>query len=242
MFELCGKTALVTGSSQGIGKEIAKALCDAGAKVFVHGSKMSEKLKNAAQYVGTDKIAVGDISKEDIAEVLYAQTGGVDILILNASVQKKKNWEDFTLDDFKWHTSCNLCSSFLLIQKYTPYMKKQKWGRIVAIGSVNEYSNHPQLALYGVTKAAQMKMVYNAAPALAKYGITLNCIAPGAITTPRNDECLADEELRKKVVSSIPIGYIGDAKDMNGAALLLCSDEGRYIVGSEIVVDGGMRL
>ncbi len=242
MFDLSGKTALVTGSSQGIGKEIAKALCDAGAKVFVHGSKMSEKLENAAKYVGTDKIAVGDISKEDIAENLYNQTGGVDILILNASVQEKKNWEDFTLDDFKWHTSCNLRSSFLLIQKYTPYMKDKKWGRIVAIGSVNEYNNHPQLALYGVTKAAQMKMVYNAAPTLAKYGITLNCIAPGAILTPRNDECLADEEFHKKVISSIPAGYIGDAKDMNGAALLLCSDEGRYIVGSEIVVDGGMRL
>ena len=121
-------------------------------------------------------------------------------------------------------------------------MKKKKWGRIVTIGSANQYNNHPELSIYGVTKAAQMKLVQNIAPFIAPYGITINNIAPGAIETPRNDEALSDNEFRKKVENSIPVGYIGSADDMNAAALLLCSDEGRYITGSEIVVDGGMRL
>ncbi len=242
MFDLKGKKVLVTGSSQGIGKEIAKALRDAGATVYAHGSRPSDKLSDAAKYIGTDKIVTGDISKPDIAEVLYEQTGDLDIVILNASIQTKKAWDEFTQDDFDWHINCNIRSSYFIIQKYIESMKQNKWGRIITIGSVNQYNNHPMLSLYGITKAAQMKMVENIAPFIAEYGITINNIAPGAIETPRNDVALADREFRAKVTSSIPMGYIGNPKDMNGVALLLCSDEGRYITGDDIVVDGGMRL
>ena len=101
---------------------------------------------------------------------------------------------------------------------------------------------HPELSLYGATKAAQKKIVENIAPALAPYGITINNIAPGAIETPRNDKALADDEFRSKVVSKIPAGYIGQPEDISPAVLLLCSDEGRYITGSEIIIDGGMHL
>ena len=121
-------------------------------------------------------------------------------------------------------------------------MKETGFGRIITIGSVNEYNNHPELLIYGVTKAAQMKMVEGIAKQLAKYGVTVNNIAPGAIETPRNDKALSDNEFRQKVVDSIPIGYVGAPNDMNGAVKLLCSDEGRYITGAEIIADGGMRL
>lgn len=242
MFDLSGKTALVTGSSQGIGKEMAKALKDAGAEVFVHGREYSEKLETASEYVGTDKIVTGDLMSENIAEELYSQTGGVDILVLNASIQIKKAWDAFTAEEFDKHINCNLKSGYLLIQKYAQHMKVQNWGRIVTLGSTNQYNNHPELSIYGVTKAAQMKMVQNIAPYIAPFGITINNIAPGAINTPRNDAAFANEAFLEKVTASIPSGYIGDAKDMNGSLLLLCSDEGRYITGSEIVVDGGMHL
>ncbi len=242
MFDLRGKTALVTGSSQGIGREIAKALKDAGAEVFVHGTTITDKLKKAAEYVGTEKITYGDLTDRGISEKLYGQTGGVDILILNASVQDKKVWNEFTEEEFDRHIACNLKSSYFLIKKYTEYMKEQKWGRIVTIGSVNQYNNHPELMIYAVTKAAQMKMVSNIAASLAPFGITVNNIAPGAIDTPRNKGVTKDEEILKKVLTKIPMGYMGAASDMNGAALLLCSDEGRYITGSDIVIDGGMRL
>lgn len=242
MFDLKGKTALVTGSSQGIGKEIAKTLADAGATVYVHASSLSQKLTDAAAYVGSERIVEGNLYDPDVAERLYEQTGGVDILILNASMQIKKPWNEFSEEEFDKHITCNLKSSYFLIKKYYGYMKDQGFGRIITIGSTNQYNNHPELSIYGVTKAAQMKLVQNIAPYVAKYGITVNNIAPGAIDTPRNDAALSNAEFRRKVENSIPMGYIGKATDINGAVLLLCSEEGRYITGSEIVIDGGMRL
>lgn len=97
-----------------------------------------------------------------------------------------------------------------MMKKYTPDMKNKKWGRIITLGSVNQYNNHPELSLYGVTKAAQMKLVQSTAKALAPYGITVNNIAPGAISTPRNAQALSDPEFNQKVTDSIPMGYIGD--------------------------------
>lgn len=242
LFGVEGKTALVTGSSQGMGKEIAKVLADNGAEVWAHGSRMSEKLTAAAEYIGTDKIATADLTAEDAADVLYKQTGAVDILILNASIQYKRKWDGFSDDEVRNQLQCNLTSSYYMIKKYVPEMKKCGWGRIITLGSVNQYNNHPELLIYGVTKAAQMKLVEGEAKALAPYGITVNNIAPGAISTPRNEQALSDPEFNQKVIDSIPMGRIGDAKDMNGAVLLLCGDAGRYITGSEIVIDGGMRL
>ncbi len=242
MFDLNGKKALVTGSSQGIGKEVAKALADCGATVFAHGSRPSEKLDLAAKYINAEKAIAADISNPDAAKELYAQTGAVDILILNASIQIKKPWDEYTPEEYDFHFDCNVKSTYFIMQKYVPDMKKNNWGRIITIGSVNQYNNHPQLCLYGVTKAAQKKLVENTAPFLAPFNITVNNIAPGAIETPRNDEALADTEFRKKVISSIPARRIGSAKDINGAALLLCSEEGAYITGSEIIADGGMHL
>ena len=124
----------------------------------------------------------------------------------------------------------------------TSFVKIILWGRIVTIGSVNQYNQHPELSLYGVTKAAQKKMVENFAPILAPFGITVNNVAPGAIDTPRNKEALKDTSFKKKVENSIPCGFIGESKDVAPAVLLLCSDEGRYITGAEIKIDGGMSL
>ncbi len=242
MFDLKGKRALITGSSQGIGKEIAKVLSNAGAGVYVHGADLSEKLERAKEYTGAIGAVAANLFKSDCADRLYEQTGPVDILVLSASIQIKKPWDSFTEEEFDKHMSCNLKSSYFIIQKYIENMKAKKWGRIVTIGSTNQYNNHPELSIYGVTKAAQMKLVENIAPYIAPYGITINNIAPGAIETPRNEEAFSSDVLRKKTEAKIPMGYIGAASDMNGAALLLCSDEGRYITGSEIVVDGGMRL
>ena len=138
--------------------------------------------------------------------------------------------------------NCNVKSSYLLIKKYSKAMREKGWGRIVTVGSVNQYNQHSELSLYGVSKAAQMKLVQNIAPQLASFGITINNVAPGAIETPRNTEAFMNSDFRKKVENSIPCGYIGEPEDISPAVLLLCSDEGRYITGSEIKVDGGMSL
>ena len=242
MFDLTGKTALVTGSTQGIGFAIAKCFAEYGAKVFVHGSSNMEKCKKASEQIKNSIPVCADFLKLDDIEDLYQKTGDVDILVLNASIQYKRRWNEFTMEEYDIQMNCNLKSSYVLIKKYSKAMKEKGWGRIVTLGSVNQYNQHPELSLYGASKAAQLKLVQNIAPQLAPYGVTINNVAPGAINTPRNEEALSDKEFKNKVEKSIPCGYIGEPEDISPAVLLLCSEEGRYITGIDLVIDGGMRL
>lgn len=242
MFDLSGKTALVTGSTQGIGFDIAKTLASYGAKVFVHGAKDIEKCKKASEKIKNSVPVVADLTKSGAADELYGKTGDVDILVLNASIQHKRNWDEFTEEEFDNQINCNFKSSYFLIKKYVSGMKQKGFGRIVTIGSVNQYNNHSELSIYGATKSAQKKLVDNIASDLAPFGITINNVAPGAIHTPRNSEALSDKEFEKKVVGKIPAGYVGEPSHISPAVLLLCSDEGRYITGAELLIDGGMHL
>lgn len=242
MFDLTGKKALVTGSTQGIGFAIAKCLAEHGATVYVHGASSIEKCKQASDKIENSIPVCANLLDDDAAEKLYDATGDVDILVLNASIQYKRKWNEFSEEEYDAQFGCNLKSTYFLTKKYAEGMKEKGWGRIVTLGSVNQYNNHPELSLYGVTKAAQMKLVENIAPSLAPYGVTINNVAPGAIDTPRNEEALSDAKFKQKVVASIPCGYIGKPEDISPAVLLLCSDEGRYITGTDLIIDGGMHL
>lgn len=242
MFDLKGKTALVTGSTQGIGFEIARTLAAHGARVFVHGAKDFNKCKAASERIAGSIPVTADLCAADCAEVLFAKTGEVDILVLNASIQYKRAWDAFTEEEFDNQMNCNLKASYFLMKKYAEGMKARGFGRIVTLGSCNQYNQHPELSLYAATKAAQYKMVKNFAPALAPFGVTVNNIAPGAIATPRNAEIVEDAEKRAAVEEKIPCGRFGTPADIAPAVLLLCSDEGAYITGSEIVIDGGLSL
>ena len=242
MFDLTGETALVTGATQGIGFDIAKTLAEQGAKVFVAGASNFEKCKSAASKIPGATPVVANLLETDCADKLFEATGPVDILVLNASIQYKRAWNEFTLEEYDIQMNCNLKSTYLMITKYVPHMQEKGWGRVITIGSVNQYNNHPELSLYGVSKAAQLKMVRNFAPLLAPYGVTINNIAPGAIMTPRNESVSSNAELLKKVEAKIPCGYMGLPEDISPAVLLLASEESRYITGSEIVIDGGMSL
>ena len=243
MFDLTGKTALVTGSSQGIGKAIANLLAKQGAKVFVHASRSMEKAQRAAsEMVGETVCVVGDLSKPEEVEGLYSQTGDIDILVCNASVQFRNPWDCVTPEEIETQLQVNFKATYRLIQLYAPKMKENGYGRIVTVGSVQQYQPHKDMPIYAASKCAVMSLVENLAKQFAPFGVTVNNMAPGVIATPRNEAALSDEEYAKKVMAWIPMGYAGLAEDCAPAVLLLCSDEGRYITGLDLVVDGGMKL
>ncbi len=242
MFDLKNKKALVTGSTQGIGFAIAQCLAAQGATVYVHGANSEEKCRAAAEKIPGSVPVVENLSHENCAASLYAKTGDVDILVLNASVQFRNPWKSVTGEEIDTQVRVNFKSSYELIQLYAPYMQAQKWGRIVTVGSVQQYKPHRDMPIYAATKAAQMSLVTNLAKQLAPDGITVNNMAPGVIDTPRNAAALADAEYSKKVMEGIPAGYAGLPEDCAAGVLLLVSDEGRYITGTDLIIDGGMHL
>ena len=236
------KSVLITGSTQGIGKALAASFVKEGYHVCVHCAEDIEKAENVRNEIGAHQAVVCDFSNMDEVNELYQKTGAVDCLILNASVQYKELWQDITDETFDKQFDVNVRSTLKLIQAYYPAMKEKGFGRIVTIGSVNQYRNHPELSLYSATKCAVMKLVQVIAKQVAPFGVTVNNVAPGAIATPRNESVYNDEEKRKAVESVIPMGRFGMPEDCVGAVLMLCSEQGSYITGTDIVIDGGMRL
>jgi len=249
-FSLKKRTALVTGSSRGIGRAILRALAEAGANVIAHGMQASkanlDEIKDLEQFGGSVDFVAGDLSAPSggrrVAEEVLDLVGGVDIVILNASHQIRKPWDEITPSDFEQQMRTNLLASLEIIQVLAPAMKAQKWGRIVSIGSVQEVKPHPEMAIYAASKAGQGNLVINLAKQLAPDGITVNNIAPGVIATDRNTEALSDDSYAEKVRAAIPAGIFGEPRDCAGATLLLCSEAGRYITGQSLIIDGGMSL
>lgn len=236
------KKILITGSTQGIGKAMAIAFVREGYDVIVHCTSNLEKAERIKTEIGAWKAVTADFSKPEEVKGLVAKTGAVDCLVLNASVQNKQRWDEIDEESMDLQFTVNVKSSLLLMQAYCPAMKEQGWGRIVTVGSTNQYRNHPELPMYAATKCAVMSLVKNIAKQVAPFGVTVNNIAPGAIATPRNAAIYEDDEKRRAVESSIPMGRFGQPEDCVGAVLLLCSDAGAYITGSDIVMDGGLRL
>ncbi len=250
LFNLKGKTALVTGGSQGIGKAISLALAEYGANVVVNyrsGKALAEETYKEITALGVKCYLIAcDLSANDssktISTYLSENELEIDILVLNASVQFRKSWNEVTAGEFELQINTNLRASLFLIQELYPAMQQKKWGRIVTIGSVQQIRPHQQMIAYAASKVAQVSLVKSLAPQFGPNGVTINNLAPGAILTGRNEEVLRDEQYKKNTEAKIPLGYVGEPTDCAATALLLCSDAGRYITGQDIFVDGGMGL
>lgn len=240
------KRALVTGSSRGIGRALALSLAKDGYEVIVHCAgniEKAEEVVEAIKELGGKAAAIrADLCDMDNVKRLAKEMGKIDVLVLNASVQYRNTWTNITLEECYNQLNCNFVASMLLIQAAVPHMKEQKWGRIVTIGSVQEAKPHPDMLVYSASKAAQTNMVQSLSLQLAADGITVNNVAPGVIYTDRNVEALSDEEYAKKVTASIPVGFYGEPEDCAGIVSLLCSEQGRYITGQSIYVDGGKSV
>lgn len=240
------KRALVTGASRGIGRAIAIQLAKDGYEVIVHCAGNRAKAEETKAMItnagGKATILFADLCNVEETKRLAEQMGNLDVLVLNASLQIRKKWQEIPLNEAYDQLNCNYVSSLMLMQAATPYMQQQKWGRIVTIGSVQEAKPHPDMLVYASSKAAQTLMVKSLSLQLAKDGITVNNVAPGVIYTDRNVEALADAAYAKQVTDSIPVGFYGQPDDCAGIVSLLCSEQGRYITGQNIYVDGGKSV
>jgi len=240
------KTALVTGSSRGIGRALAIRLAKDGYKVIVHGAgniaKAEETKKIIEENGGVAEIVMANLCDLEQTKAIFEKTGPIDVLVLNASLQYRTPWQEISVEAAYEQLNCNFVSSMLLIQAVAPHMKEQKWGRIVTIGSVQEAKPHPDMLVYSASKAAQTNMMVSLSLQLAEYGITVNNVAPGVFYTDRNMDALSDPDYAKKVTDSIPVKFYGQPEDCAGIVSLLCSDEGRYITGQNIFVDGGKSV
>ncbi len=233
---------LVTGSTQGIGLGVAKDFVRCGHEVIVHCSRDIAKAERVRDEIGASLAVTADLADMNDVRSLHGKTGDVDILILNASVQYKEKWDEVTEETYDKQFDVNVKSTLFLIQDYIGAMKEKRFGRIVTLGTVNQYRRHMELQIYSATKCAVTSLIKGIAKDVAKYGITVNSVSPGAIATPRNAEVYDDDAKRQSVESAIPLGRFGSVDDCVGMIRLLCSDEGAYITGTDIIVDGGLML
>ena len=247
VFDLSGRTALVTGSSRGIGKAAALLLGRAGAHVIFHGIRMSDPLRETVEQAEKEKIScsvvTGNLAEEAEVEKVADECGKkVDILVLNASVQEYMHLRDFDSKEFEREINTNLRSACLLLKRLLPPMQERKWGRVINVGSVNQLRPAARLTVYSATKAALQNLMVNVAKEYAPDGITCNSIVPGIICTDRNRRILSDPAWLPKLQAMVPAGRFGVPEDCAGAILLLASEAGSYITGAEIPIAGGMQL
>jgi len=243
LFDLKGKTVLVTGSSRGIGCGIALGLAEYGAHVILHGSRESEALREAQRLVGEFDPSV-ETWIADLGDSIAVETmpRGIDVLIANVSIQERMAWNEFDINEARHEMEVNWLSTLRMFQMAYPHMKAYGWGRLIVVGSVQEKRPHPMMVAYAGTKGALENMVRNIARQVASDGITVNNLCPGVFATDRNRDALDNPEYAKKVFDAIPMNCAADPADAAGAALLLASDAGRYITGATIMVDGGLSL
>lgn len=231
-----GLTALVTGGTSGIGAAIADGLERAGCRVLRHGLEGGD--------LGHDLSARGSGAALATAalELAARDRATLDIVVLSASIQIAADWRDTDPEAIELQFRTNVVEPFDLIRQVVPGMVDRGWGRVLAVGSVQQSRPHPRMIAYAASKSAQYSIVRNLAGQVAPHGVTVNSLSPGVIETPRNIVALSDEEYRRSVLKAIPADRLGTPNDCVPAALLLCSREGAYITGQDVVVDGGFLL
>lgn len=244
MFDLSGKTALVTGASGGIGREIATALHGGGAKVGLAGTREAV-LTELADMLGADAHPlVADLSSAEGANALANAAdetlGGVDILINNAGITRDNLALRLKDEDWDAVISVNLTASFRLARAVLRGMMKRRHGRIIGITSIVGVTGNAGQANYAATKAGLIGMSKSLAQEVASRGVTVNCVAPGFIETPMTDAL--PETQREALAGQIPAGRLGVGGDIAAACIYLASDEAGYVTGQTLHVNGGMAM
>lgn len=244
MFDLTGKTALVTGASGGIGGAIAKALHAAGATVGLSGTRV-EPLEALAAELGErahvlpcnlgDAEAVDALPKQAIAAM-----GGLDILVNNAGITRDQIFMRMSDEEWASVLDVNLTSTMRLCRGVMRPMMKKRWGRIVNISSIVGTTGNPGQANYAASKAGMVGLTKSIAYEVASRGITVNAVAPGFIATAMTDKLTDDQ--KAAINTKIPAARMGEAEEIAAAVLYLASAEAGYVTGSTLHVNGGMAM
>jgi 3-oxoacyl-[acyl-carrier protein] reductase len=244
MFDLTGKTALVTGASGGIGGSIARALHQQGATVALSGTRLDALEQLAGELGGRVHVATCNLAEKDDVEALVPKCeeamGKLDILVANAGITRDNLLVQ--LGDAVWDEviAVNLTATFRLTRAAVKGMMRRRNGRIIAITSVVGVTGNAGQGNYAATKAGIIGMIKSVAQEYAKRGVTANCIAPGFISSPMTDKL--NEKQREAILARVPAGRLGVGSDVAAAAIYLASDEAAYVTGHTLHVNGGMAM
>ncbi len=238
-------TAIVTGSGRGIGKAIALDLAREGYNVVIT-SLHKEHAKSVADEIGSNAISIGgNVAKEEDCRTIIAKTiekfGSIDLLVNNAGIQKATPINKISIEEWNAIMDVNLRGSFLCSREAVKHMIKAERGCIINIASVHHVIPKPLYAHYATSKAGLVMLTKTMALELARHNIRVNAIAPGAIDTDMNITLREPEKL-KQINELIPLGRIGNAREISELVIFLASEKASYITGSIITVDGGLTL
>ena len=246
LFDLTGKTALVTGGNKGLGKGITEGLCEAGAKVAIVASSESvyEVAKEFCEKGYSVIGAVCNLAKEEEIEKMFADVveklgGNIDILVNNAGIQRRNPCEDFLMEDWDDVINVNLRAVFKLCQLAGRNMLSHGGGKIINLASMLSYFGGYTVPAYAAAKGGVAQLTKALANEWASKGICVNAIAPGYMATSMNTRLIKDEKRNTEILGRIPMGRWGNEQDMTGIAVFLASKASDYLSGAIIPVDGG---
>lgn len=258
VFDLTGRTALVTGGSSGLGAAIAVALAEAGADILLHhatvydaagaapdpGNATRARIEAAGRRCWPIDVDLqGPAAVRALLEGVAAADRSVDILVVNASVQANRTLEEITTEEVDREYHVNFRSTVGLLQGLVPPMAVRRWGRVLSIGSVQQARPHPINVTYAALKAAQETLMRGLATQYGGRGVLFNTLSPGIIATERNRSMWeSDPEWAVRRAAANVVGRVSDPEDYVGAALLLCSEAARFITGANLYATGGAQL
>jgi 3-oxoacyl-[acyl-carrier protein] reductase len=244
MFDLTGKTALVTGATGAIGEAIARALHSQGATLAISGTRREALDKLAAALGERVHVLPCDLGNAEQVEALVPKAEEtmqkLDVLVANAGVNKDNLFVQLKDEDWDKVIAVNLTATFRLTRAAVTRMMRRRWGRIIGISSVVGYTGNPGQGNYTASKAGMVGMLKSVAAEYARRNVTANCIAPGIITSAMTDKL--NEKQREAIIGRVPMGRLGTPQDIASAAVYLASEEAAYVTGQTIHVNGGMAM
>jgi gluconate 5-dehydrogenase len=242
LFDLSGRRALVTGSSQGIGLALARGLADAGASVLLNGRDAEKLAAAAAEIPGAGRLAFDVTDHAAVAQAIAAaeSEGPIEILVNNAGLQHRAPLEDFPPEAFERLMATNVSGIFNVAQACARHMLARGRGKIINISSVNALLARQTIAPYTATKGAVVNLTKGMATDWARHGLNCNAIAPGYMKTPLNEPLWSDPAFNEWLERRTPAGRWGATEELVGACVFLASDAASFVNGHTLYVDGGI--